>query len=239
MNAVYKDENAFIVQSLKKSRSPENINDTVIKFYDRLSHRINRIILENHLSMACMKGCSYCCYLRVEVRAHEVFAIAKLIREKFTEQEIDRLRSRLQKTVAAISGLTREEHFARNIECALLVNGECSVYSLRPSLCRKHHSLDADQCRNSYEKPSDMNAPPVGHQLIIKSTRSAVFAFRDALDKVGYDSTLYELNSALLAALEHPEYRKKWRKGKKAFPRSAEAKARLEHRVDQIAHVSS
>ena len=80
---------------------------------------------------------------------------------------------------------------------------------------------------SSFENPSDVSIPPVGHPLIIQSTRAAILGFRDALDKVGLDSNLYELNSALLVALEHPEFGKKWRKGKKAFPRSAEAKPKL------------
>jgi len=227
MNVVYKEENASLIQSLNKNRSPENIHETVVKFYDRISSRINRIVTDNQLNIACERGCCYCCYLRVEVRAHEVFTIARFIHEKRSEQEMEILTNKLRSTVNAIGGLTREEHFARNIECSLLLDGECSVYSVRPSLCHKHHSMDADRCRHSFQNPSDVSIPPVGHPLVIQSTRAAISGFRDALDKVGLDSTLYELNASLLAALDHPKYGKKWRKGKKAFPRSAEAQPRL------------
>ncbi len=228
MNVIYKDENTSIIQYLKRSKSPENIHDTVVKFYDRISNRIDRIVIDNQLNIACKKGCCYCCYLRVEARAHEVFTISRFIHEKRSDVEIEQLIDRLRGTAAAIGGLNREEHFARNIECSLLMDGECSVYTVRPAMCHKHHSLNEEQCRRSFENPSDVSIPPVGHPLIIQSTRAAILGFRDALDKVGLDSNLYELNSALLVALEHPEYGKKWRKGKKAFPRSAEAKPRLE-----------
>ena len=227
MNVIYKDENTLITQSLKKGKSPENLHDIVVKFYDRISSRIDWIIDSNQLNIACTKGCCYCCYLRVEVRAYEVFAISRYIHEKRSDAEINLLKDRLHRTVDAISGLTREEHFAKNIECSLLVDGECSVYAVRPALCHKHHSLNDEQCRRSFENPGDTSIPPVGHPLIIQSTRAAILGFKDALDKVGLDSTLYELNSALLVALEHPEYGKKWRKGKKAFPRSAEARQQL------------
>lgn len=227
MNVVYKDENTSITQSLKKGRSPENIHDTVVKFYDRISSRIDKIVTNNQLDIACKKGCCYCCYLRVEVRAYEVFTISRFIHQKRSDVEIKQLIDRLRSTADAISGLTREEHFARNVECSLLLDGECSVYAVRPALCHKHHSLSEQQCQRSFENPSDVSIPPVGHPLIIQSTRAAILGFRDALDKVGLDSNLYELNSALLVALEHPEFGKKWRKGKKAFPRSAEAKPKL------------
>ena len=97
MNVIYKDEYTSIIQSLKRSKSPENINDTVVKFYDRISGRIDAIVTNKQLNLACKKGCCYCCYLRVEVRAHEVFTISRFIHQKRsvieTKQLIDRLRS--------------------------------------------------------------------------------------------------------------------------------------------------
>jgi Fe-S-cluster containining protein len=223
MDAIYREERSEITQSLKSSKSPDNVNSVVIKFYERLSGRLSDIITENNLPIACHKGCNYCCNLRVEVRAHEVFTIARFIQKTFTQDETRLLVDRLQETVEAITGLTREEHFAKNIECALLLEGACSVYDVRPSMCRKHHSIDVEQCKRSFETPHDLAIPPVGHQLLIQATRTAVLGFRDGMEKAGFDSTLYELNSAALAALKNPECGKKWRKGKKAFPKYAEA----------------
>ena len=223
MDAIYKRERSEIAQSLKMSKSADNVNSVVVGFYERLSGRLNDIIRENDLPIACLIGCNYCCYLRVEVRAHEVFTIARFIEKMFTEDQKRLLIDRLSNTVDTIRGLSREEHFAKNVECALLKQGECSVYEVRPSMCRKHHSIDVVQCRRTFENPHDSAIPPVGHQLLIQATRTAVLGFRDGMEKAGLDSTLYELNSAVLAALEDPECGKKWRKGKKAFPKYAEA----------------
>ncbi len=223
MDAIYREERSEITQSLKSSKSPDNVNSVVIKFYGRLSGRLSDIIRENELPIACHKGCNYCCNLRVEARAHEVFTITRYVQKTFNEKERRSLLDRLRETVESITGLSREEHFAKNIECALLVEGECSVYEVRPSMCRKHHSVDVEQCRLTFENPHDLAIPPVGHQLLIQATRTAVLGFRDGMEKAGLDSTLYELNSAVLAALQNRECGKKWRKGKKAFPKYAEA----------------
>ena len=45
--------------------------------------------------MACMKGCSYCCHLRVTVKPHEVFAISDYVERTFSGIERAALTVRL------------------------------------------------------------------------------------------------------------------------------------------------
>ena len=116
-----------------------------------------------------------------------------------------------------ISDLTQEKRIKTNLACALLRNGKCSVYSVRPSACRKMHSLDVETCKSSFDKPEDTTIQNSEVPLIASVLLSIGSAARQGLNDVGLDSNLYDLNEVLYDALKDSKYQKRWKNGKKAF----------------------
>ena len=111
------------------------------------------------VKLACREGCSLCCWLRVDVFAHEVFLIAHHIRAQFSAGEISELLVRLAAHSSQVTPLTPFEHATRNIPCPLLRDGRCSIYSVRPHSCRRHHSLDFAACQFTFDHPEDLASP--------------------------------------------------------------------------------
>jgi len=93
-------------------------------------------------------GCSHCCKTSVMIRQTEADAIGKKVgraARKVAIREPDR-----------IKGLAFDEKYAGS-PCPFLVDEKCSVYEVRPYVCRQAHSLNAspDQCDTSKVKATD------------------------------------------------------------------------------------
>lgn len=73
----------------------------------------------------CKKGCSHCCLMPVSVSTLEIEYIKKRAR-KF----------RSKTAVSPVAG--------NNSPCPFLIKGSCSIYEVRPFVCRRHLTLTAD-----------------------------------------------------------------------------------------------
>ncbi|HEY1174045.1 MAG TPA: YkgJ family cysteine cluster protein [Verrucomicrobiae bacterium] len=163
------------------------------------------------LTLACRQGCALCCVLRVHVRAHEVFAVADFIGEKFSAKQREELLARLEVHVKRIAPLTRAQHETTNVVCPLLVDSVCSVYPVRPFACRGHHSNDLSACQYSYDHPEDDTFPGARNADYFALWETMTVYGNAAFKEAGFDSCVYEFGSALLAALRNPASARRWR----------------------------
>jgi len=90
--------------------------------------------LSAHVSphSSCQKGCSYCCYQAVVVSTWEVDRIAKYAKRKTTGFEGH------TKTIKHI-----QDQFCL-VVCPFLINDACTIYPVRPFMCRAHYSYSDD-----------------------------------------------------------------------------------------------
>jgi hypothetical protein len=154
---------------------------------------------------ACARGCGWCCHQRVDVTAPEVFALAEHLRGMDLEP--------LRATVESLRGLSSREHHLRRVRCALL-NGqmECTAHSERPLACRRGHSLDAAICRAVYDDPALETQIPVDSTLSW-NTAALILGFREGYAHHERALDTYELNAALLIALEDETCEARWMAG--------------------------
>ena len=136
-------------------RGSRSLAEHQLRFYHRVDLALMGAAMPEGRSLACREGCSYCCHYHVYVSAPEAHSIADRLRSRAKLGELDRVKQRLQENVNKVANMTVEEHVATNVTCAFLSEaGGCSIYEVRPVACRKHHALDADPCRVTYEDPS-------------------------------------------------------------------------------------
>jgi Fe-S-cluster containining protein len=95
-------------------------------------------------SAQCQSGCVSCCYLMVLGTPFEILSIARQLLESKTGAELEALKERLR-TVAEIP-LDPALRAKARTPCALLVDGLCSAYELRPSVCRMMLSQSRQAC---------------------------------------------------------------------------------------------
>jgi Fe-S-cluster containining protein len=112
--------------------------------------------------VACGKGCSFCCSQAVSATVPEILTIARHIRENWTTEEIHELRSRIASYKERITPfLEGEVDIAPRFPCPLLQDRACSVWLVRPLVCRSYNSFDANRCAVR-EKDASAQTPVFG-----------------------------------------------------------------------------
>ena len=97
--------------------------------------------------VACSKGCSSCCKINVTISQME----ANLIAEK----------TGIKSKQLALSQSHSPDKFI-GIPCVFLKNGSCSIYDIRPFVCRKHIWFDTTAYWCNPERSLDVTMPMIG-----------------------------------------------------------------------------
>lgn len=168
-------------------------------------------------SVACKSGCWYCCHYKVDVRAEEVFQIVEHVRARFTPARQQRLQNDVAENAKTLEGLSREQQLTANLQCPLLEDGQCSVYAVRPARCRTFHATDVTGCRKSWEEPDNLRIPNTLVPELLYTGEAHLKGVRQAFADAGYDGRVYELNAALVMALESFTAKRRYEKHKRAF----------------------
>ena len=169
--------------------------------------------------VACRAGCSHCCSVAVEVQAHEVFFAAEYIQVNFSPTDLAGVIERTAVLRANVAGLSGHERDRLGQPCALLRDGECSIYDGRPEACRAHHTSNAAVCAAHAADPTvDLDA------VYIPALRARMFTVMlgmdAAIEAAGYDDRAYDFGSALHEALTNSLCRVLWLRREPAFPDS-------------------
>ena len=161
--------------------------------------------------LACAPGCDFCCHLRVGVFQHEAIAILEHLRTSVAPAEAATLERRVVANARRIETLTVREHYAANIPCALLVDGRCAAYPVRPSACAAYHSTSRERCEHSYRHPQDMGTPKNRRPALLSLQAlgdALIAATRTGVELAGRASGQTELHQALAALLREPQAQK-------------------------------
>jgi len=185
--------------------------------YLRFDKIIASTIEESPTKPACKAGCFYCCYYKVEVKAHEVF----LIHEHMKKNLAPALNTQILKSAAEnaelIRTLTAQEHLASNIKCPFLIENQCSIYEARPFRCRSFHAVKVDTCETSFANPSDFSIATELIEDVSHYSDALSQGFEAAVMDSGYDHRTYDLNTALLEVFADTGVEKRYKRGKKVF----------------------
>jgi len=127
----YADDCIKAARTLKADLDKDK-DQALISLYNEMEERIIDYIpmLEKQgKSISCKKGCSHCCHLNVYITEIE----AKIIAEYCHDHNIPIDQNYLMKQLAIDENqISKSQHSA----CVFLKNNECSIYPVRPSVCR-------------------------------------------------------------------------------------------------------
>jgi Fe-S-cluster containining protein len=197
-----------------RRKSPIEALEASLRRMDRM---ISNAMAKSDQKTACTKGCSYCCYFRIDLRAHEALLIMEHIRKRLSRAQINEIIATATENSAQIRKLTLKEHMSRNFQCPFLSEGACLVYPVRPLKCRNFHATDNLRCKKSYDEPHNLSVPnsfiPEAHA----AGNGHADGFVKAAENEGYDPSVYELNTAILEAISDSIPMKRYRRNKRAF----------------------
>lgn len=200
-----------------QARDPARLATAVVTLHRRVDEVLAATIEGHGVKVACARGCSFCCNLRVQVQPYEAFTLAAWLRRNFDAKRLEGVLARLRANVARTRELGEEARKRTNLPCALLgPDGACTAYEARPAQCRRYHSTDVAPCRSFHETHDDaieatMNTA-VAHNADVIITQG-----RHAVRAAGLDDASVDMNLALLEALDNPKSWRRWRDGKKPF----------------------
>ena len=140
--------------------------------------------------IACARGCSSCCILRVEIGELEAERLRPVVEELG-------LGAPVRARASEVGSLSRLERLGARRACALLgSDGACRVHAVRPMACRAANSMDSDACRRAAEGgDSSIGIPVEGTSFALM--RSAAIGLSLACADAGLDASQTELHSAL------------------------------------------
>ena len=202
---------------LRNAKAPKDALQVLKQAYNVYDSLVSYNLSKHEIQIACIRGCSFCCYLRVGARAHEVLLISEHIKLKWSEAGIKALISALGDHANIVRNMTKADQYTTNIKCPLLQGNQCMMYRIRPLGCRLHHSQDVEECKSSYEHPEDMQGKGNRNPDLFKAIYTYMGIVREIYKNCGYDDYEYELGMALHAALTSSKCLRRWQKHKKAF----------------------
>jgi len=176
----------------------------------RLIHAVVEKSSARHRSaageIACRKGCAFCCKSYVSATPPLIFAVADALRAGSDPAASGRIRTAEQRT----RELTLAARRAGHQPCALLLDDVCTVYEVRPLACRTFVSTNLAAC----EQWAPKIPMPEGFRRIRSACAQALLA---AMRAQGLPLHSYELNHAVVVALDEPDAERRWLGGEDVF----------------------
>ena len=190
--------------------------------HGRLDQSLAAAVADSKAQIACRAGCSYCCHFKVEIRAEEAFAIVDYVREHFSPERSREIRAAADANARVMRQSSPAEQVAANLRCVFLVDGCCSIYEVRPLRCRAFHATDVERCKESFEQPRNPNILNSLVPEVHTAGQVQQQGYNAAMGELGFDTTMYEMSTALAACFTDTGPKRRFEKGKPAFskPRS-------------------
>lgn len=188
----------------------------VLEFSDSIVQHLE----ENGQSpkIACRSGCNYCCHSQVNIIPIEALLISAFIKTDFTFTEVSALNAEISQIHLLTAGKTLEQLYALkdDLPCLFLKQGRCSIYKMRPSICRSWSSFDSKACKTAYNSV-DYRSSVIGSPArnFVFGTTRALFGQLSKAFSLQSDTLL--LPNAMSDCLNNPDPLSQWAKGYDVF----------------------
>jgi Fe-S-cluster containining protein len=171
--------------------------------------------------IACQPGCYFCCHNQIELTPPEALLLGDYVEKNFSDEEKRQLRDRIERALHLQTGKTKNEvaESRQQLPCPCLTGGRCSVYPVRPLVCRAMHALNAGQCEASLNFQDLRPVEHYSHRQVF--IMSLVKGLLDGCQAVGCQAGALDLAWALRDFFAQPDPAARWIQGEKVFTRIA------------------
>ena len=208
-----------VVAIIGQGRVPERALEIAVSAFYLTDHLAGRFEAENPLPQPidCQAGCDACCYNQVELTPPEALLIGHHIEKYFSEAAKDLLLAHVSRIIQLTAGKGKTEIAARRrqIPCPLLAKRTCSVYPIRPLVCRAMHGLDRERCAAELRTGSLARSQYYAHRHDIAVSVSA--GLREGCRAAGLQSGTLNLTRALHDFFTQKNAVERWINGEEVF----------------------
>jgi Fe-S-cluster containining protein len=168
--------------------------------------------------VSCRSGCSYCCHSLIKVIPAEALLIDSFLRRNLLNNDIQILKTSILKYQLLVKGKTLKERVSikDKTPCIFLKEDDCSIYPVRPFICRAWNSLDQSVCKSSFlsgNHNAEIETSPVRNYMF--STAREIFQEMDI--QMLLNTGLYDIPGAILDCLAHVDSLERWCISKPVF----------------------
>jgi Fe-S-cluster containining protein len=208
---------AAIEQKLKSGVSPALLREVSSIAHQQLASGVAASPLV--VLRQCGAGCSACCQtVCADVTPLEALIAAEYLQQSCNAAQLAAIRERLGENAARRAAMTTAERRNVRLRCGLLGDdGLCQAYAARPLVCAGVFSLSRTACETAATSPN-LAEQAIPLDRPVKAWMMGLSGgLQRALVEAGLDGNLYELNSAVLCALETPDAARRWLAGEDVF----------------------
>jgi|GEM_PF-1601998 len=178
-----------------------------VQFSSYAQKRVDQVrdeVVRKGVHFDCTKGCAWCCHFAVDAFPQETFRIARELRSRGdTTQTLVALSAYVEKTKGATT-------FRRGVPCPFLVDDACSIYSVRPLMCRKCNSLDVGKCK-------DPDATVPENPELAHKTGAIMHGTIKGYERNKLRARAHGLVPSVLLALSDADAERRWHEGEDVF----------------------
>jgi Fe-S-cluster containining protein len=188
-----------------------SLADQLISYFESANHLPHPI--------ACREGCNFCCYNQVEVTPPEALRIGHHVAQAFSREDRDGLRKRVNRALALKAGKSKKKiaRLRHKLPCALLQDGRCSVYPVRPLVCRAMHAFDAGACEQELQGGKLGPGEYYAHRYEFVWSISS--GLQNGCRELGCQTGVLDLDLALQDVLTQENPAERWITGENIFRR--------------------
>lgn len=171
------------------------INDVYSSMDVVTADGLNLLQSEDGVEPTCKMGCDHCCRYHILTNRAEVHTLVQYLKRELNVEQMSDLRQRTQRWHEWDS--TRPGRYPDTEEreqgdpsqydhsCPLLVNGKCSVYAVRPAVCRSHYVISDAQLCSSANDPSSTEQMPQVVAALVEAAGPFAKAIKDHIESEG------------------------------------------------------
>lgn len=210
---VVESERQMATAALARERSPAAVYEVVDDAVS-LARAFMRSGPAAPISLGCKRGCAHCCHRPVGASPPVVLRIAAALRQGTSKAGFADALAR----VCAPDESTHDADWNPSAQppqpCVFLVDGACSIYAVRPFVCRAWNSVDPEACRQTLGEDSvEMRFDLLQRTTFAGIEKGLQFAFQSS----GLDAAALEFTAAMRIAMAIPDACERWLAGEAIF----------------------
>lgn len=198
-----------LLKAFKTNKSEIFSNKLIQYLYEDLNTLSEHIKQTTKFKIACSKGCSLCCNARVEILEPEAIFIYTYMKNNLHTEQLESIFNKIKEITTITSQIDKNQHVQLQLPCIFLNNNECSIYEIRPFICREYHSVDLNSCLRHYVNLEE-NAGALEANKIKDSYYRIMLQYRELYTNNNLEFSPSEFLSSLLKIHEDKEYMKKY-----------------------------
>ena len=182
--AFYHDGFQLGIKASSPGSDREKLFSVLTEMYaaiDALTESLHEFAHQQRQTIACKKGCEWCCHQPVFAMDYELSFLKNYIENKLSREDQTEIKKRAAQKDEKLKGLKNDALLNAKHPCPLLKNGACMAYEARPMACRIYLSTNVESCLRFFKVPDDKTNYPALLDFPMRAGRILNEGFRAAL----------------------------------------------------------